>query len=220
MILEKNKFDKLLDDFMVSKDHITLEAIEQFATSALSAASLEYNASLTGMQLMADRIKELEKENKELSNVEYNPKVKIPQFVADWLNNPDVGYSLSEKIKYLILSHDGDEYYFCDMMVNDSIMSLELGEKMYRYSQKESAENLLQLINGYEVEEETKYWVAIPMGFDPDCKNYFVGFLNGIQSALDCRKKEAFKFDDFEKAKAVAQLINGNVEEVNHGEKS
>lgn len=147
---------------------------------------------------------------KDLSTIEYNRKVKIPKFVADWLNDLDVGYLLPEKIKYLIMSHDGDEYYFCDMMVNDSIMSLELADKMYRYSQKESVGNLLQLINGYEVEEEPKYYVALPhFGFMTSSQDY--PFTDYKEDAAQSTENEIKELDERYWAFAVP------VEEVNNG---
>lgn len=141
---KKNKFDNLLEKFIASKDHITLEATEQFAISALSAASLEYNASLMGMQVMAERIMDLEKENKEVSNVEYNRKVKIPQFIKNTMD-------LYDGLPYML----ADEYY------NGS--TEEVDSDVIQCWIEDNFELLCRAwLDGYEVEEEPKYYVCVP----------------------------------------------------------
>lgn len=74
MNFKKNKYDVLLEKILVSKETMKSAGIHQFAISALNSASLEYNASLTGMQVMADRIMELETELKDSSTIEYSHK--------------------------------------------------------------------------------------------------------------------------------------------------
>lgn len=67
--------------------------------------------------------------------------------------------------------------------------------------------------DGYTVAKEPLYIISKPLEANEIFKNYFTGFVGGLEPLMDCRKKEAYKFSDFEQAKAVAFLICGNVEE-------
>lgn len=81
-----------------------------------------------------------------LTNIEYNSKVKIPQFVADRISR--------------YKKHDSN-VWFC---LKDSTAEAASGSELSKWLWEENNADALAKawVNGYEVEEEPKYYVAFP----------------------------------------------------------
>lgn len=98
------------------------------------------------------------KELKQISNVEYNRKARIPQFVADWIESSKG------------LDEDSQEY------VEDDASSLLGAMDIDNFGMPNSIEDWLYtdkndelfakawLDGDYEIEEEPKYFVVLPSG--------------------------------------------------------
>ncbi|BDP66373.1 hypothetical protein EfmAA55_08020 [Enterococcus faecium] len=116
------------------------------------------NRHLISEQLKYGLYKEILEDLKQLDEPQ---KPVIPQLVAGWLEKSTDPFTKAEKIAYLIKSKDGDSYYFCDWFVRDGIVTQEQGEELLAWVTRQSYETLLRLYNGYEVEKEPLYTVAI-----------------------------------------------------------
>lgn len=146
----------------------------------------------------------------------------IPRFVADYLTNSSI-YSLEERIALLIKSNDGDDFYFRDLLPQDNQITQEEGEKLYGYASNAELGDLLTLVNGYTIEKETRWVVKFQAGDFYDNLNefaYFSEFINHkvvpIQPNGRTHKDDidVYKFEEKDRAEAVALLIGGTVEGV------
>lgn len=128
-----------------------------------------------------------------VSELKQQEKVIVPQFVADWI----------EKNKeYLTI------YGALDEAGNDT------GD-LFDWVQRDDMETLSRAwLDGYEVEKEAQ-WVVYQQDVN---KLYLQRFSiwqeNNNNYSFEYDKETAIKFTDKQKAKAVALLINGQVEEI------
>lgn len=142
--------------------------------------------SLHGVVRIENVIKDLE----QLRTIEYNPKVKIPKFVAEWLE-------IKKKNKdSLHVSIDGDWQIMPEVM--KEWLFVEFNDEVFARA----------WLDGYEVEEEPKYYVKIGNG-------YFSGYDESkVTYVLDNAPGEltyALVYDDKHEAETDASDIGGEV---------
>lgn len=156
---------------------------------------LELNISAVGGSVF--RMSDLLNDLKDLSNLEYNRKVKVPGNVARWIEYCKAhGYSLKMALEYPTPDKNYQEAAKQWILSNESI-----------FAQAWLSEN-------YEVEEEPKWYVVNSDG------RYFcnMGFSikHSFISNVIWRRDNKFKFKTKEAAEAVVLLVGGRVEEVKH----
>lgn len=133
---------------------------------------------------------------KESVNIEYNHKiVKVPQFIADWIKRA---------------KNDGE---WPGIFFDDACVSPEIQE--WNSSIKNCEIFMSAWTNDYEVEEEPKYWIKCN-----DSYLSFVTFSHKSASEIETSPDylEAILFTFKPQADHMALLVNGTVEEVNHGD--
>ena len=73
---------------------------------------------------------------------------KIPIAIAKFLATPDKkGFAIHDKFAYLIKSADGDDYYFCEQLPEDGLISAELGDKLYELISNTHYEEIFKWYN-------------------------------------------------------------------------
>lgn len=159
--------------------------------------------SLHGVVRIENVIKDLE----QLRTIEYSRKVKVPQFIADWL----------EQCKGF------DEG--CQAYDQDNAITLQNAIDIDTYGVTECVEEWLGrdgndelfakawLDNDYEIEQDPKYYVVNSKG------KYFcnMGFSikHNFISNVIWQRDSKFEFKTKEAAEAVILLVGGKVEEHN-----
>ncbi|EAD5424316.1 DUF1642 domain-containing protein [Listeria monocytogenes] len=121
--------------------------------------------------------------------------LKVPQFVADWINYCEQrDYDLS-----------------CLLDYDDSGMSYEI-DKWLR--SKDSNQELLARawLDGYEVEKEPVWVVENENGYR--LRSITMNPGNSLNWSFDSKNKNYIEFEEFETAKKAAYLVTGNVTEI------
>ncbi|MBC2004657.1 DUF1642 domain-containing protein [Listeria booriae] len=88
--------------------------------------------------------------------------VKVPAVVDKFLKTDADGYTIYDRMAQLIVVNDGDHYYLEESAVENEVLSREEALEVINYAHEAKCEDLLQLINGYEVEKEPLYYVRLP----------------------------------------------------------
>ena len=145
-----------------------------------------------------------------LNQVEEYKITTVPNFVADFLSNDSL-YDFEELIVMLVKSKEGDPYYLLEILPEENQLTQEEGEKLYEYIKNENMVNILNMINGYTIEKDRKYRIKHKI-FD----SYFTHFRNNDLHAVYGSKNTAYIFDKEEKAKSIAEYIEGFIEEDAH----
>lgn len=149
---------------------------------------------------------------KELDNLEYNRKVKVPKKFDEWFNQiNDAGFHATKKeIAVHLISRLGWGHNFTGHPSEQAVYDETL--KGWIAENKERA--FRAVLDGYEVEEEPKYWIRRNDGYLSFVTfSYFAA--SEIETSPDCRQAILFTFKP--QADHMALLVNGTVEEANHG---
>lgn len=192
------KYEEMQKMFEKNRERYSIEELRDICSNVLSCLNHQVNGSITGFSLLVDIFQENEK--KKVSNVEYNHKVvKVPQFIAEWIEKCKKNDSLGECLNG----------YYSPIAVQDDVVDW-----------MSNNDNDLKVANawldGYEVEEEPKCYIKVGdklyfknWGEDRTCSVFEIddapGGVTGIQAV------------DLQKAEMTAGIIGGTVEEVNHG---
>ncbi|MBC2104015.1 DUF1642 domain-containing protein [Listeria booriae] len=92
--------------------------------------------------------------------------VRVPAVVDKFLKTDADGYTIYDRMAQLIVVNDGDHYYLEEAAVENEVLSREEALEVINYAHEAKCEDLLQLINGYEVEKEPLYEIVIVDGED------------------------------------------------------
>ncbi|MBC1564116.1 DUF1642 domain-containing protein [Listeria booriae] len=92
--------------------------------------------------------------------------VKVPAVVDKFLKTDADGYTTYDRMAQLIVVNDGDHYYLEEAAVENEVLSREEALEVINYAHEAKCEDLLQLVNGYEVEKEPLYEIVIVDGED------------------------------------------------------
>lgn len=114
-----------------------------------------------------------------ISQIDDRPKVKIPQFVADWIEKCKnrKGYTLSDALSEDVCPSYVNAWFYVNARTNEEIFARAW-------------------LDGYEVEQEKKYTVRISANKQPLSYNGFTGYLFGNMGI--CRR--AFTKQEIEEA--------------------
>ncbi|MBC2318765.1 DUF1642 domain-containing protein [Listeria booriae] len=88
--------------------------------------------------------------------------VKIPAVVDKFLKTDADGYTIYDRMAQLIVVNDGDHYHLEEAAIENEVLSREEALEVINYAHEAKCEDLLQLINGYEIEKEPLYMVELP----------------------------------------------------------
>lgn len=108
----------------------------------------------------------LDVEGLEILTPEYNVApapalVKIPAVVDKFLKTDADGYTIYDRMAQLIVVNDGDHYHLEEAAVENEVLTREEALEVINYAHEAKCEDLLQLVNGYEVEKEQLYEIVI-----------------------------------------------------------
>ncbi|MBC2163445.1 DUF1642 domain-containing protein [Listeria booriae] len=87
--------------------------------------------------------------------------VKIPAVVDKFLKTDADGYTIYDRMAQLIVVNDGDHYHLEEAAVENEVLTREEALEVINYAHEAKCEDLLQLVNGYEVEKEQLYEIVI-----------------------------------------------------------
>lgn len=160
------------------------ELIEKYSKpSILQLAGTNISIVETG-KVKSDLL-QLKEDLKDLATIEYNRKVKIPRFVADWIDNHFNG-RLTSKWDKADLIRNQDQYIseYGSMALQDWVSD---------------SDNFLKFVDAvsydFEVEEEPKYYVALPhFGFMTSSQDY--PFTDYKEDAAQSTENEIKELDE------------------------
>lgn len=107
-------------------------------------------------------------QSKEKFEQEHSVMESVPQFVDDYFRSDYGNYF--EKIGCLVEAHDGDPYCFNDLIVEE-VLSEDGATKLWKWAEKQERSKLMRFVNGYEIEQEPKYYIELPRPSRPG--NYY-----------------------------------------------
>lgn len=206
-ITEEQAYNKIAESFPTSAKEIELvlekhyssmliEFSEELHESLMRALDVEATSktieALTGMT-----IEQIEEETRNGRIMSKQKLPVIPNYVANWIEKyTDYGYDLYPVLKRL----------------ENNALSWDSVYKWYRGNTRKFVN--AYLTGEYEVEGEQKYVVKL----DDECylQRYEIDNTNIITPfrIVGYLKEVAVKFDDRKKAKKVAELVEGKVEEI------
>ncbi|HHP8958981.1 TPA: DUF1642 domain-containing protein [Listeria monocytogenes] len=123
------------------------------------------------------------------------PVLKVPQFVADWINH------CKQKVYDLFLSMDYE----------DSDMSYEMYNWL-TFSDENQELFARAWLDGYEVEKEPVWVVENENGYR--LRSITMNPGNSLNWSFDSKNKNYIEFEEFETAKKAAYLVTGNVTDI------
>ncbi|MGF2140129.1 DUF1642 domain-containing protein [Enterococcus innesii] len=160
---------------------------------AWGAWCTDHNTGEKDYYVKIDKVRELAEQLAE------QPKVMVPQFVADWFekNKDDLTFAIYEAVTHSI-KEAGYKHY------SDEFIG------WFTHSDNNSIETLIRMKDGYDVEKEPKFIVKVgnlyliePLGDTSD---------STIRTTWN--HKNAYKFTIYDMAQTHANKFGGEVEEV------
>lgn len=177
---------ELIDDIEKNKNEFYKLSTDMKSTGISECIA---TGTYTGLSISQKKIEQLDEQ----------PKISVPQFVADWFekNKEDLTFAIYEAVAHSI-KEAGYKHY------SDEFMG------WFAHSDNNSIETLIRMKDGYDIEKEPKFIVKVgnlyliePLG---DAYDFTI--------RTTWNRKNAYKFTIYDMAQTHANKFGGEVEEV------